>query len=99
MMSFSGVTFLSFVLLLFRLFIKAAALRSIFLRHAGASIATRVSFFFSFFFFFLYVAFAEYFCTIAVFSLNGEYVVRLPLPDDIFLPRDHGLFFLLYPSL
>ena len=37
------------------------------------------------------VAFSEYFCTITVFSLYGEYVVRCPLPDDgVFLPSDHG---------
>ena len=27
------------------------------------------------------------------FSLHGEYVVRFLLPDDVFLPRDHGLDF------
>ena len=33
-----------------------------------------------------------HFCTIAVFSLYGEYVVRFPpLPDGVFLLRDHGL--------
>ena len=41
------------------------------------------------------VAFPEYFCTITVFPLYGEYVVRCFLPDDdIFLPCDHGLDFL-----
>ena len=31
------------------------------------------------------------FCTIAVFSLNGEYVVRSFLPNGVFLPCEHGL--------
>ena len=39
------------------------------------------------------VAFSEYFCTIAVFSLYGENVVRSFLPDGVFLPCDHGLGF------
>ena len=34
------------------------------------------------------------FCTIAVFSLNGEYVVRYFLPNGVFLPCDHELDFL-----
>ena len=46
---FSGVTFvlLCFVFRLYA-FVEAAALRSVVLRYAGASIATRVSFFFHF---------------------------------------------------
>ena len=56
--------YVCFVLLcfVFRLyaFVEAAALRSIVLRYAGASIATRVSFFFSFCLF-GDVAFSEYF--------------------------------------
>ena len=39
------------------------------------------------------IAFSEYFCTITVFSLYGEYVVRFSLQGDIFLPCDHGLDF------
>ena len=40
------------------------------------------------------VAFSEYiFCTIAVFPLYGEYVVRSSLPDGVCLPCDHGLDF------
>ena len=35
------------------------------------------------------------FGTITAFSLYGEYVVRFVLPDDFFLPCDHGLDFLL----
>ena len=31
-----------------------------------------------------------FFCTIAVFSLYGEYVVRFFLPDGVFLLCDHG---------
>ena len=85
--------FLCFVLLRFRLyaFVEAAALRSIVLRYAGAPIATRVSFFP-----FVYLdmsLFPSIFCTIAAFSLYGEYVVRSFLPNDVFLPCDHGLDF------
>ena len=40
------------------------------------------------------VAFSEYFCTITVFSLYGEYVERFFLPGGVFLPCDHGLDFL-----
>ena len=64
---------LCFVLLRFRLyaFIEAAALRSIVLRYAGPSIATRSSFFLFPFGLLGDVAFSE-----TVFSLCGEYVVR-----------------------
>ena len=76
------------------LFVEAAALRSIVLRYAGAPIATRVSFFF-FPFVYLEVSLClSIFCTIAAFSLNGEYVVRSFLPNGVFLPCDHGLDFL-----
>ena len=34
-----------------------------------------------------------FFCTIAAFSLYGEYVVRSFLPDGVFLPYAHGLDF------
>ena len=77
------------VLLRFRLyaFIEAAALRSIVLRYAGAPIATRVSFFFSFFFLVGDVTLFEYFCAIImVFSLYGEYVVRFFLRMVFFYP-------------
>ena len=37
--------------------------------------------------------FPNIFYTIAVFALYGEYVVRFPLPDGVFLPSDHGLDF------
>ena len=50
----------------------------------------------SFFFvcFFEGVVFSEYFCTMAVFSLYGEYVVRFPpLLDGVFLLCDRGLDF------
>ena len=33
------------------------------------------------------------FCTIAVFSLYGEYIVRFFLQDGVFLPSDDGLDF------
>ena len=35
--------------------------------------------------------FPSIFCTIAVFSLYGEYAVRSSLPNDVFLHYDHGL--------
>ena len=38
------------------------------------------------------VAFSEYFfCTISAFFLYVEYDVRSFLPNDVFLPCDHGL--------
>ena len=74
-------------------FIGAAALRSIVLRYAGAPIATRVSFFFPLVYLDMSL-FPSIFCTIAVFSLYGEYVVRFSLPNGVFLPCDHGLDFL-----
>ena len=79
-----------FVLLRFDLyaFAEAAALRSIVLRYAGAPIATRVSF--------VYLEMsllASIFCTIAAFSLNGQYVVRSFLPNGVFPPCDHWLDF------
>ena len=37
--------------------------------------------------------FYSIFRAIAVFSLYGEYVVRSFLPDGVFLPCNHGLFF------
>ena len=46
-----------------------------------------------FLFFFGDVAFSEYFCTITVFYLYGEYAVRFFLPDGGYLPYDHGLDF------
>ena len=51
------------------------------------------------FFFFLMSVYLEMslspsiFCTIAVLSLYGVYVVRSFLPDGVFLPCDHGLDF------
>ena len=81
------------VLLRFRLyaFVEVAALRSIVLRYAGASIATRV-----FFFFFGDVVFSEYFLyhfrfLFVVWTI--EYVVHSFLPNGVFLPCDHGLDF------
>ena len=95
MTSFSGVTFVLFCFVfVFYAFVEAAALRSIVLRYAGASIATpRVSFFFPFVYLEMSL-FPSIFCTIAIFSLYGEYVVRSFLPDGVFLPCDHGLDFL-----
>ena len=37
--------------------------------------------------------FPSIFCAISAFSLFGENVVRSFLPNDIFLPCDHGLDF------
>ena len=87
--------YLCFVLLRFRLdaSVEAAALRPIVLRHADASIATRVSFFFIAVYLEMSL-FPSIFCTIAVFSLYGEYVVRSFLPGVFFLTCGHGLDFL-----
>ena len=86
--------YVCFVLLRFRLyaFVEAAALCSIVLRYAGAPIATRVSLFFPFVYLEMSL-FPIIFCTISVFSLYGEYVVRSFLPVGVFLPCDHGLDF------
>ena len=76
-------------------FVESAALRSIALRYAGASIATRVSFFFPFVYLEMSL-FPSIFGYIAVFSLYREYVVvRFSVPDEgVFLPCDHGPDFL-----
>ena len=95
-MSSSGATFVLFCFVfVLNAFVEAAALRSIVLRYAGAPIATRVffSFFFSPFVYLEMSLFPSIFCTIAVFSLYGEYVVRSFLPNGVFLPCDHGLGF------
>ena len=80
-------------MLRFRLyaFVEAAALRSIVLRYAGAPTATL--FFSSSFFPFVHSEmslFPTILCTIAVFSLYEEHVVRSFLPDGVLLPCDHG---------
>ena len=96
MTSFCGLTFVLFcfvfVFIFFSLESRLFVQPSFDLRYAGASIATRV------FFFFPFVCldmspFPSMFCTIAGFSLNGEYVVRSFLPNGVFLPCDHGLDF------
>ena len=75
--SFSGVTFVLFCLV-FRLyaFAEAAALRSKVLRYAGASIATRVSFFLPFVYLEMSL-FPRIFCTISAFSCmeSASYVL------------------------
>ena len=87
-------------------FSEAAALRPIVLRSSiymrpdshtqlntlqlSASFFVFVS---SFFCFFGDVAFSEFFFTITVFSLYGEYVVLFFLPDGVFLPCENGLDF------
>ena len=45
----------------------------------------------SFFSFFADVTFSKYFCTVTVFSLSGEYVVRFRLLDGVFVRLDPGL--------
>ena len=73
----------------FRLLIVCLSLCCV-LRYAGAPIATRV------FFPFVYSEmslFPSTLCTITIFSLYGEYVVRSFLLDDVFLPCDIGLDF------
>ena len=78
-MSSSGVTFVLFHFCLYT-YVEAATLRSIVLRYAGAPTATRVSSFFRFVSYEMSL-FASIFCTVAVFSLSGEYVIRFSLPD------------------
>ena len=79
-------------------FVEATAFRSNVLRYAGASIATRVSFFL-FLLFIGDVAFSEYFlyhCRFLVVLMMEStwYVVRsFHLPNAVFLPCDHGLDF------
>ena len=94
MTSFSGVTFVLFCFVfVFILCIKAAALRSIVLRYAGAPIATRVSLFFPIAYLEILLFSSILFYTISAFSLDGEYVVRSFLPNGVFLPRGYGLDF------
>ena len=91
MSSFSAVVFVLFRFRLFA-FTKVVALRSIVLR---SSICLRPDSHtsFSLSLFLEMSLFPSIFCTITVFTLYGEYVVRFPLPDDVFLPRDHVLVF------
>ena len=64
--------------------LEAAPLRSIVLRYAGFSIATRVSFFLFFSLFFVYLEMSLFPSIFPAFSLYGEYVVRSFLPDGVF---------------
>ena len=73
-------------------FVEVATLGSIVLGYAGAPTATCVYSFFPFVSLDMSF-FPSIFCTIAVFSLYGEYVVRFFLPDGVFLPCDQGLIF------
>ena len=73
-------------------FFEAAALSPIVLRYAGALIAIRVSFFFPFVCVEMSI-FPSIVCTIAVFSLYGEYVVRFCLPDGVFYLVTKGWIF------
>ena len=63
---------------------KALHLRSIVLRCAGAPTTKTCFFLFPFCLFWRCRFFPSIFCTIAIFSLYGEYVVRFPLPDGVF---------------
>ena len=80
-------------------FIEAAALRSVVLvdmhapRQPHALVTYLVTTICVSFCFVGDVAFSEYFWTIAIFSLYGEYIVRSFLLDGVFLPCDHGLDF------
>ena len=91
---FSGVMSVLFCIVFgLYAFVEAAALRSIALRYAGAPIATRVSFCFFPLVYLEMSLFPSIFCTISAYSLFGEYVVRVFLPNGAFLPCDHGLDF------
>ena len=73
-----------------------------YIQHAGAPIATRVSFFFSFVYLEMMSFFPNLFCSISGFSLYREYVVRSLLPNGVVgkrgayqfvhgdLPRQHS---------
>ena len=63
---------------------KALHLRSIILRYAGAPTTKKCFFLFPFCLFWRCRFFPSIFCTIAIFSLYGEYVVRFFLPDGVF---------------
>ena len=58
-------------------FVEAAVLRSIVLRYAGVPFATYMCIVFFLFVYLEMSPFPSIFCTIAVFSLNGKYVVLL----------------------
>ena len=94
MASFSGVT-LVLLCFVFRLyaFVEAAALRSIILRYAGVSIATRFVFFSLLFMWRcrFFRVFLYHFRFLFVWTI--EYIVRSFLPNVVFLPCDHGLDF------
>ena len=93
MTSFSGVIFVLFCFVfVFMPLLKPRLFVQSFFDMPGAPIATRISFFFPFVYLEMSL-FPSIFCTIAVFSLYGEYVVRSFLPDGVFLPCDHGLDF------
>ena len=92
MPSFPALPLFCFLCVRLYVFIEVATIRSIALRYAGAWIATRVSLF-SPFVSLETSLFPKTICTIAIFSLYGEYVVYFFLPDNVFLPFDHGLGF------
>ena len=91
-MSFSGVTFVSFCFV----FVFMLSLKPWPFVQSSFDMApdSHACFFLLFPFVYLEVSlFPSIFCTIAVFSLYGEYVVRSFLPNGVFLPCDHGLDF------
>ena len=101
MSPFSGVTFVLFCFVfVFMLSLKPwPFVQSLFVLRSSICMVpeghTRFFLFLFFsFFFFRGVSFSEYFCTVTVFSVYGEYVVRFPLPDGVFLPCNHRLDFL-----
>ena len=94
MASFSGVTFVLFLLR----FSSLLALKTRpFVQSSFDMQASRYPHVFFFFFFpLVYLEmslFPSIFCTISAFSLYGEYVVRSFFPNGVFLPCDHGLDF------
>ena len=92
MASFSGVTFvlLCFVFVFMLSLNPRPFVQSFLVRRRPDS---HTCFFLFSFSLFGDVASSYFFCAIAVFSLYGEYVVRFPIPDGVFLPCDHGLDF------
>ena len=77
---------------------KERTVREVGIEPSSNPIIVCVFFRFRFFLFFVsleMLLFPEYFCTVDVLSLYGEYyvLVRFFLPDGVSLPCDHGLEF------
>ena len=73
-------------------FVETAALSSIVLRYAGASVATRAPFFFSFIYLEMSL-FPSIFCTVSAFSLYGEYAYVLSFRMVFFYLVTKGCIF------